>query len=162
MVVTGLVFIGWFLCRCCRRPRCRRLLLRARARRYRHPARRYRCPLPSRHRCPPQAATQAPTARLGPSPDTAACDLGAVATIASAGATVTAAVATSLAAVAISPDPVEAPPLAGALASAAITFDALSFARALTAADAAAALALHALVFQGAHREAWAAAHKPL
>ena len=153
MVVTGPVLIGWFLCHRRRGPRCRRLLLRARVRRYRHPARRYRCP--------PQAATQAPTARLGPSPDTAACDLGAVATIASAGATVTAA-ATSLAAVAISPDPVEAPPLPGALATAAITFDALSFARALTAADAAAALTLQALVFQGARREAWTTAHKPL
>ena len=40
--------------------------------------------------------------------------------------------------------------------------DTLSFAGALAAADATAAHTLQSLIFQGAHREAWTAAHKPL
>jgi hypothetical protein len=91
---------------------------------------------------PPQATS----VRLGPSPDTAASDLAAIATIASAGATVTAAAATALAPAAITLDPVET----------------LSFARVLAAADAAAALTLDPLAFQGAYREAWTATHKPV
>ena len=70
----------------------------------------------------------------------------ATATITSATATAAAAAAMAIATAAISPDLV----------------DTLSFAGALTAADATAALTLQAVTFQGAHREAWTAAHKPL
>ena len=76
----------------------------------------------------------------------AAESTAAAATINSAAATVAAAAATALATAPITFDPI----------------DALSFARALAAADAVATLVLQAVTFQGARREAWTAAHKPL
>jgi pilus assembly protein FimV len=114
---------------------------------------------------PIDAPTQAATAPFGP--HAAACNLSATDTVdpAEAVATAVSAAAASTATITSATATAAAFATAMAIATAAISpdlVDTLSFAGALTSADATAAPTLEPLTFQGASREAWAAAHKPV